>query len=171
MGSLPPPPLAENSPRCGHQPRERISLHPDGQEGTPGLLRPSTTGWKICAVLRPPPAPLETPQFHHQAPLIHLVTPIHTSIWRQMSCLSLSVKVFLYLIPIDPPSRELRILGNQRWLYHVWGVGCPGGEVALTSWLPVSVGFGSGGTEWVGGTISGLHQEKPGKAACRMTSG
>lgn len=78
--------------------------------------------WKICAVSRPPPAPLETPQFHHQAPLIHLVTPIHTSIWRQMTCLSLNVKVFLYFIPTDPPSREPRILGNQRWLYHVRGL-------------------------------------------------
>ena len=47
-----------------------------------------------------------------------------------------------------------------------WGIGCPGGEVTLTSQLPVSVRFGSGGMEWVGGTISGLHQEKPGKAAC-----
>ena len=129
--------------------------------------------WKICAVSRPPLATLETPQFHHQAPLIHLVMPIHTSIWRQMTCLSLSVKVFLYFIPRDPPSREPRILGNQRWLYHVggggvggWGIGCPGGEVTLTSQLPVSVRFGSGGMEWVGGTISGLHQEKPGKAAC-----
>lgn len=44
-----------------------------------------------------------------------------------------------------------------------WGVGYPGGEVALTSRLPVSVGFGSDGMEWVGGAISGLHQEKPGK--------
>lgn len=123
--------------------------------------------WKICAVPRPPPAPLETPQFHHQAPLIHLVTPTHTSFWRQMPCLSLSVKVFLYLIPTGPPSRELRILGNQRWLYHVWCVGCPGGEAALTSQPPVSVWFGSAGTEWVGGAISGLHHEKPGKAACR----
>ena len=44
-----------------------------------------------------------------------------------------------------------------------WGVGYPGGEVALTSRLPVSVGCGSDGMEWVGGAISGLHQEKPGK--------
>lgn len=40
---------------------------------------------------------------------------------------------------------------------------CVRGGVALASLLSVSVGFGSDGTEWYGGTASGLHWDKLGK--------
>lgn len=78
MGSLSPPPLAKNSLKCGHQPRERVSLQPEGQGGTEDLLRWSPIALEYLCCLKTATCSFGDPTVPPSVGVSHTPSHIHT---------------------------------------------------------------------------------------------